>query len=174
MATFGSTPRPCNDSPVHDRRPDHGRLSALDWGTEEVAVLTIARHYFTSFAVPHRHGWMGALGHALRVFGDDRGPAAAFAVLSMVQAMRSARQSPFNFNSADCPNCADRLTGNERTFMSALRALMRGDEAAANAHAALLCEGNDPLGFVVALQVVIRTCLPTSPASNGLATTPVH
>lgn len=125
----------------HD--PAGTSLDRLGWPARDIALLTIARHYFAAFARPEGQGWVGAISTALLHFGDEAGPGIAVAVLGVVQTMRRARQSCFSFNPASCPDCAARVTGPEHQLMMALRAACRGRPEAAAAHAAILCEAND-------------------------------
>ncbi|MFW2590148.1 hypothetical protein [Sagittula sp. SSi028] len=133
-------------------------LGRLNLQPSELVVLTVARHYFGSFAEPHRHGWLGAVTAALKFYGDDTGPHAAFAVLSAVQAMRRARVSAFRFNSADCSDCAAHISDNERQFLNTCRAMAQGRIDAAEGHALILCEGNDVQPFLSAAAILIEVC----------------
>ena len=127
-------------------------VADLDYTAAQRHVLTIARHYFSSFAQPERQGWLSAISSALHLFDHARGPDIAVATLAMVQTMRRARQSTFRFNAPDCPACAAHVTPQERAMMSALRATAQGRDGAARAHAAILCEGNDAADFLRALR----------------------
>ncbi|MEM9248847.1 MAG: hypothetical protein AAGB05_09155 [Pseudomonadota bacterium] len=132
----------------------------LGYSEAEEGVLTIARHYFNTFACPERHGWIAAIAAALQDFDDAHGPEVAVAVLAAVQAMRRTRYSTFRFNNPDCAVCARYVTPHERAFMASLRAVERGRTADAAAHAGLLCEGNDVRGFLSALDVLAARALP--------------
>jgi len=151
-------------SGAHPCGTDRGTSVAdLGYTAEQRHVLTVARHYFSSFAQPERQGWLSAISCALHLFGHDRGPEIAVATLAMVQTMRRTRQSTFRFNSPDCPACAAHVTPPERAMMSALRATAQGRDEAARAHAAILCEGNDAADFLRAVQCLADRAL-TSPA----------
>lgn len=134
--------------------PGGAPLDRLAYAPAERAVLTIARHYFASFAAPPSQGWVSAIATGLAQFGEVRGAGIAVAVLGVVQTMRRSRQSAFLFNAADCPGCSARVTGHERLLMSALRACLRGNPEAARAHATLLCEGNEAGALVAMLGVL--------------------
>lgn len=124
----------------------------------EFIALSVARHYFSSFAQPGAQGWLGALSDALACYGEEQGPHVAVAVLGAVQTMRQSRESVFRFNSAACPGCSAYVTDNERLFINTMRAVMRGDAEAANGFAAILCEGNDVRAFIRAMSVMVETC----------------
>ncbi|WP_425071218.1 hypothetical protein [Sagittula sp. S175] len=134
------------------------RIEALKLAPPEFIVLSIARHYFETFAEPGAHGWLAATSDALACFGSDRGPRAGLSVLCAVQAMRQAREGVFRFNSARCPACSAWVSDHEKLFLNTLRAVVRGDAAAAEGFAAILCEGNAAEGFLKALGVLAEDC----------------
>jgi hypothetical protein len=148
-------------------------VSRLGYGPAELAVLAIVRHYCSSFAMPDRQGWIAAISAALSHFGDERGPETAVAVLASLQALRRSRRSQFCFNAAGCPSCSAFVTGHERLFMNALRAVMRGRMDAALAHATLLCEGNDASALVKALQMLVERSLALRPAGADAGAHPL-
>lgn len=148
-------------SGAHPCGADRGApVADLGYTAEQRHVLTVARHYFSSFAQPERQGWLSAISAALHLFGHARGPEVAVATLAMVQTMRRSRQSVFRFNSPDCPACAARVTPQERAMMSALRAAALDMDDAARAHAAILCEGNDAEDFLRAVGCLADRALP--------------
>ena len=135
---------PCDPPRGHGPATQPGvSIATLGYSRDDRAVLGIARHYFHSFADPAGQGWLGAVSLGLQHFGDDHGPKLAVATLGVVQAMRRARWSMFHFNSAACPRCSAFATAHEQQLMAAIRAVARGRISAAEAHANLLCEGND-------------------------------
>ncbi|SFD78052.1 hypothetical protein [Roseivivax sediminis] len=119
-------------------------LSSLGYSRPEQDALRVARHFFHAFCEPGKQGWISAFGHALRVRGPEDGPHLALATLNAIQSIRRIRPSPFRFNCPTCRECSLYLSGNERSYMNALRAAMRGDQVALGKHLWLLCEGNDP------------------------------
>ncbi|GAA4222096.1 hypothetical protein GGQ68_001236 [Sagittula marina] len=133
-------------------------IDVLSLRPAELIMITIARHYFGSFAAPDQQGWLGGVSAALRFYGHDIGPHAAVAVLSAVQAMRRSRISAFRFNSADCAHCAAHLSENERQFLNTCRAMATNRREAAKGHAMILCEGNDTQPFLEAMAVMAQVC----------------
>lgn len=125
-------------------------VSSLGYSEAERDVLRIARHFFHSFCEPAREGWIAAFAHALRVRGAGAGPHLALSTLDAIQSVRRARHSAFRFNCPSCRDCALYLSGNERSYMNALRAARRGDRDALDAHLWLLCEGNAAPGAAAA------------------------
>lgn len=147
------------------RDSDRGSpIAGLGYTARELSVLTITRHYCASFAAPERQSWIAAISVGLSDFGDDRGPEAAVATLGVLQAIRRIRRSNFRFNAADCAVCSTHASGHERLYMNALRAMLRGREEAALAHATLLCEGNDALPVIRALGVLADRAFGDEPA----------
>jgi len=141
--------------------PDQGDpIHQFGYSAPEQYVLTIARHYFATFAMPARHDWLSGISKALSFFGHDDGPNVAVAVLSTVQTMRRSRVSDFRFSCPDCPVCAQYVTQHEQLLLSAIRAAARGRMEAAKAYANLLCEGNDTQSFVRALGTLAHRAFP--------------
>ncbi|WP_425052779.1 hypothetical protein [Psychromarinibacter sp. S121] len=168
-ASWGdASQRMCRDSRSWRGEP----VDRIGFTGREMAVLTVARHFFSSFAAPERQGWIAAFSSALASFGHGEGPNNAVSILCAVQAMRSARRSTFSYNNADCGNCARFVTGHERSFMAALRSTIQGRPEAARAHAALLCEGNDADHFLRALETVTAQCFPREHAAALLRPAP--
>lgn len=133
-------------------RDPRARMSALD--PRDAAVLSIARHFFQSFAHPPSEGWVRAFAHADRAFGEARGAIVASAVLHSVQRMREARRSCFRFSNPDCVHCAEALSESERHFIGAFRAITDSHLSEAYGHALILCEGNDADPFLRQLQAL--------------------
>ena len=97
--------------------------------------------------------------HAERLFGREAAPGLVCGVQRAVQEMRLARHSVFQFSNPGCQRCAARLTGHERLLMNTLRERMAGRPQHAQAHAMMLCEGNDTDGFlaeIAALSQVLQ------------------
>lgn len=138
------------------------QYSCDGYTAEELTVLNIARMYFTSFASPESHAWLGGISAALQLFDEDQGPKVAIGVLSMVQGMRRARQSVFHFNNPECPCCSRKLTDSERLFMAVLRQCRAGRIDAAASSAFVLCEGNDTHDFIKAAMALVEEVFETS------------
>lgn len=146
---------PCPKNPC----PNEGRgipFSQLHYTGLEQTILTIARHYFSSFVMPEKHGWIKAISTACDHRGHIQGPHLAMSVLSVVQTMRQSRWSTFHFNSPACTTCAQFVTRNEQALMRCVRASLNGKQATANAYAVILCEGNDVGKFVYALDMLAQ------------------
>ncbi|MBL3569967.1 hypothetical protein DSD19_14860 [Rhodovulum sp. BSW8] len=131
-------------------------------------MLTVARHFFQSFAKPQSEGWIRALAAAEQRFrpGMHAASAADMAVrlLAALQELRAARTSGFRFSNPDCPGCAARLTEQERQFMDVLIALRRGKRSKAHAAAMMLCEGNPTDSFLRAMADLAALTIVRAPA----------
>ncbi len=121
----------------------------------EADLLTIARFYFQSFAVPESQAWMRALSHAESEFGAIPGPAVSMGVLKAIMAIRHARHSVYCFNSPTCTDCAAIITEHERRFMTALQAMRAQKTGEARTELMMLCEGNDTAPAIEALRQLI-------------------
>ncbi len=142
----------------HSRRdchsqPDAQKRSLAESGldADEMVILTIARHYFQTFAYPEGHGWLPAMVIAADHFQRQGGPEVAYATLAAVQAMRYARSTVFHFSNPQCPDCCQVLTGDERQFMASLQAIRQASSAQSLTQAIILCEGGDVRAFVATL-----------------------
>ncbi|MBE3640580.1 hypothetical protein [Mangrovicoccus algicola] len=114
----------------------------------EARTLRVARYLFQSFARPASHAWRQALAEAVHLPG---GMAALPPLCAAIEEMLVARGSALRFANPDCPGCAARITPHERQFMACLRMVARGEMAAAERHAMLLCEANDSRAFLAGL-----------------------
>jgi hypothetical protein len=143
MKSTGTTG--CGRNPARNER----YLSELNLTLEEQIVLTVARHFFHSFARPNSMAWLNALGEAEARFGRDDGPRIASRILVVLQSVRRARKSVFMFNPSTCPCCSAIATEHERRLMVAVHAMRRDDRGQARLEMLLLCEGN-PIEEVLA------------------------
>ena len=120
----------------------------------ELAALAVMRNLFSSFAAPSGHGWLAAAAEAEQQFRGCQPGERFFELLRLVQAMRRARRSPFQFSNPHCRPCAAVLTEPERHLMLALQAVRRGRLGPARMHAMLLCEGADVSAVIEAMCAV--------------------
>ena len=134
----------------HDRQESRGCRHKAGWQAgiggldrEEFFVLTVARYFFQSFADPQTEGWTRAMLGAESWLGRDAAPELVHAVFHVIQKMRCARRSTFQFSNPDCPHCAATLCAHERLLLNACRSMARGRPEEAAGHAMILCEGND-------------------------------
>lgn len=131
-------------------------------------LLTIARFYFQSFALPDSQAWIGGLGWAETSFGDVEGPLIGVRLLCALMAVRHARQSVYCFNSPTCSDCAVIVTEHERRFMSAIHAVRVGRMGQAHTELMMLCEGNDTKPSLDAL-LRLSSVLPKLAHTTGKA-----
>lgn len=139
----------------------------------EVAVLTVARHYFQSFAFPQSQAWINGFARAEQMFppGSGRARAAeiAVAVLAAVQAMRGTRATGFRFSNPDCPGCSRILSVHERQFIEVLAAIRRGRRGRAQVTALMVCEGNAHDAFLRAMSDLAALMGNPSPSRGCLS-----
>jgi len=129
----------CNRLPL----PKETLRSDAGFDDVEDNILTLARFYFQTFAVPHSQSWIGALDMAEAVFGETIGPMVAMRLLDALRGVRYARKSVYCFNSPTCEGCAAVVTEHERRFMAAFRGVRTGQMGQAQTEMMMLCEGND-------------------------------
>lgn len=125
----------------HSRRLGDTPVSNLGLDDFEVVLLSVVRHFITSFAAPDTQSWTEALRIASDTFGVSEGAKAAVTLLGVVEAMRRSRRSTFQFSDPNCPTCCSVVTPNERHLMRMVHALRRGRVSEAQTDAMLLCEG---------------------------------
>jgi len=137
------------------------------FGTDELAILAIARYYFQTFAVPASQAWIPATDLARHAFGALKGPRVAAAVLDMLREMRISRRSTFQFSNPECQVCADVLTENERQLMGVFRGLRNSMQSEAYVNALLLCEGNEINPLLGAAGVLVNALSERIEATDG-------
>ena len=134
---------------------------------DEDMLLTLARFYFESFAVPDTHSWMSGIDEAALHFGDDKGAIVAQRLLFALQSMRFARRSVFNFNSPTCEECSSIVTEHERRLMAAIQGVRLGWQSIVKTELMMLCEGNDT-AIVEQSFVKLAAALPALPTAQKI------
>lgn len=134
----------------------------------EESILTIARYFFQTFALPQTQSWLAALRLADIRFPDTSREEIAMDVLGAVQSMRMSRSSPFRFSNPALPGCSQIISEHERQFMCVFQAVRREQMGPARTHAMLLCEGNDSEAFITHMVAVAAS---TAPALDAAAKT---
>ena len=145
---------PHSDASGHcNRLPLPKEIWRTEAGCDEVEdqVLTLARWFFQTFAVPNSQSWMNGLDMADAVFGETAGPMIAMRLLDALRGVRYARKSVYCFNSPTCKGCSAVVTEHERRFMAALRGVRLGQVGRTQTELMMLCEGNDITRTVGAL-----------------------
>ncbi|MGY6633164.1 MAG: hypothetical protein ACXIU8_05410 [Alkalilacustris sp.] len=146
--------------PTRAGRPGEVAIATLGLDPFARLTLTLLRFHFQTFAQPDSQGWLTALRVAtLRVGPQVAGPL-CYDLVALVQALRQARRSCFNFNRPDCGCCSGWLTAEERLLMQVLGAVRSGQKGAALTHALLLCEGNAAEDLVAMAAVYARRHAP--------------
>jgi hypothetical protein len=106
-------------------------------------VLTVSRLFFMSFHHPQGFSWMTAFKFGDSAFGTSAGPTVTKSILEVVNAMRETRGSGFSYCDPHCKQCRAFMTREERYLIAIVHQLRRGQTAAAQMNAMLLCEGAD-------------------------------
>ena len=145
--------------------PKNRLIGELGYDRNETAVLTVIRYFFQSFQHPASQSWVNAFGAAEARFAQPLAGEVTARALHMVMCMRTSRKSSFCFTNPNCTRCAARVTSNEAQFMSVLKLARHHRPEAMQAHASLLCEGNDVTAYLNAVWDVVA-------ALDGAATDP--
>ena len=148
MAQRKNRSTPCCDTAQN--RAHYARADQLH--PFEGKILTIARCFFQTFACPGGQSWMDSFKMADVYFKSEDAAQMALGILNIVQTMRIARNSTFQFSNPLCPGCARLMTETERQLTSALSAVRLGQRSTAHIHALLLTEGNDTGPMLNAMQ----------------------
>lgn len=149
-------------------QPGEGWLRDLGCDADEVAVLAVLRHLFTTLAAPAAQAWVKALDMAAAEFGPARAGPVVLDLVGVLDAVRAARRQSFKFSNPNCGCCARIVTEPETQLMLALHDLRRGRDGQAWLHATSLCDGNEVADVLAAL-TRLQTRL-TPAASPPLAT----
>ena len=143
------------------------KVSDIGLDTFENGLLTVLRHFCTSFCAPQSQAWMRAYGIATERWGISDGPRAAQCLLTVAEAMRRSRPTMFVFSSPTCLSCREHITPNERQFMQVIHAARRGNLGVARTAAMMLCEGGDTQDFVQAA-LAMAGLFPAKDAPGGM------
>ncbi|GKY88382.1 hypothetical protein [Sinisalibacter aestuarii] len=159
-----TSPGPCPHGATRQRI-----LAESGFDRDEIALLGIMRHFFQSFTLPQTQGWAHGLDLAHAAFPPEHAPNLWVCALAVVQTMRGARMSGFEFSNPDCPSCARGVSDHERQLMEVISCTRRGQRSRAHTAALLLCEGNDPAGLIGAAGHLARqlACALNAPALHG-------
>jgi hypothetical protein len=143
-----------------NREPQVREISrnAAGFDVAEDTLLTIARSFFQSYAIPESQSWMSGYDIAEAAFGAETGSMIATRMFSALRAVRHSRRSVFCFNSPTCQCCAQVVTEHERRLMQALQSIRCNQMGRAQAELMMLCEGNSVsqvIGTLVQLSMVL-------------------
>ena len=110
---------------------------------DEDVLLTLARCYFETFAMPETQSWMRCFDLAACHFGADTGAVVSQRLLFALQAMRCSRRSVFGFNAPHCKGCSKIMTEHERRLMTVIKSTRHKQFGTMRMELMMLCEGND-------------------------------
>ena len=108
----------------------------------EQGMLTVARHFLTSFARPESQAWIMAFGIAGERWGQSDGARLAQGMLRVLQAVTGCRgETPFRFSDPICARCRRQVTADEAALLSMLHHMRRDNTPAARQALAELTGG---------------------------------
>lgn len=139
-------------SDLHKPSPDAISLAQLRLDKQAEGVLSLSRHFLTSFRDPESQAWQMAFATAQERWSETEGPQLAMATLSVLQALRRVRANGIRFANPLCLSCRGWLTPDEADLMSMLQAMRRDRADAARPHLSALTGGRmDPVVVATAL-----------------------
>jgi hypothetical protein len=122
-------------------RPNTVLVDTLALDDLELGVLSVLRHFLTSFAQPDTQAWTVAFTIATERWGVAEGPRLAQGVLAVLQALMNCRSTGLRFSNPMCEGCRLRATCDEAAFMTMLHCMRRDRTAEARAALAELTFG---------------------------------
>ncbi|MFN4158118.1 MAG: hypothetical protein ACK4GO_06925 [Gemmobacter sp.] len=128
-------------APTRPGRPGEVHVDRLNLDGFARLTLALMRWYLQTFATPGTQGWFMALRVATAQVGPQKAGALCYDVVALVQTLRAARRSPFQFNAEGCGCCRVWLTPEERRLIDLLGALRRGQAGRARMLVQMLCDG---------------------------------
>jgi len=138
-------------------RPDALAVQDLQLDDTAKGLLSLTRHFMTSFAEPASQAWQMAFATAQERWGEIEGPQMAMTCLAMLQSVRRIRAATFHYSNPLCLSCRDYLTPDEADMMALLQAMRRDRTAASRDYLARLTGGRmDPAVITHALALAKR------------------
>lgn len=116
-------------------------VAGLDF--HEEMMLAIFRQFLLAYTDVKQLHWERAFEITVTAYGTKDGPNIAFALLKVLQAVRTERRTVFRFVNPCCENCAALLSDYERHLMRTISFVRKGDMTSAQMEALILCEGFD-------------------------------
>lgn len=116
-------------------------VDSLGLDATEEAMLTVLRHFLTSFAKPESQAWIMAFGLAGERWGLSDGARMAQGMLGVLQAVMACRRMPIRFSDPMCPRCREKVTADEAAFLLMLHSMRRDNTQAARLALADLTDG---------------------------------
>jgi hypothetical protein len=132
-------------------------LRAYGFDGTELALLALCRRLFEAVSNGRPASWTAARAAATEFYGCGLAEPVLNATLEAVDAMRRLRSTAFNYRKDGCSCCRNRITPEERLFISAFHNLRRGKRSRAYVKSMLLVEGQEPAALLVALEMLDYT-----------------
>lgn len=127
----------------HNTRSIDMTLSAAGLDFHEEMMLAVFRQFLLAYTDVKEPHWERAFEISVTAYGAKHGPCIAFAILKVLQAVRTERRTVFRFVNPCCENCAAFLSDYERHLMRTISFVRKRDMPSAQMEALILCEGFD-------------------------------
>ncbi|NRB00991.1 MAG: hypothetical protein HRU32_14460 [Rhodobacteraceae bacterium] len=114
-------------------------IDTLELDEFERGLLTVARHFFTSFETPAMQSWGHAFAVADERWGEALGLAVAYRLQKVIRAVLDARDHSICFHDPMTPASRDFATGDEVNLLFMLHHMRRDETGEARAAVMALC-----------------------------------
>jgi hypothetical protein len=121
-------------------RNDLLAIGSINLANSERMALDVMRHVCASFQSGEVRRWQMA--HDLAEFraGLVDGPILVARAVALLRAVETSRQTPFNYLSAECPDCRERITRCETELLLLVKLARRGPSEMLTARAAAFAQ----------------------------------
>ncbi len=138
-------------------RPGCVSLASLDVDPIDFAFLTASRFFFVSFSEADARSWVSTILSSGSFFPGPGSAERMRRALAVIDEMRSARRSCFQYSNPRCPCCAGIVTADERHLLQMVQHARAGRMSRVMSSAMLLCEGNPTDRVIVAVDCLVRS-----------------
>ena len=153
---------------TREGQPDEVHLDSLSLDPFGRLTLALMRFHFQTFAAPETHGWLLALRCATAHVGPRAAGPLCYDIVTLVQTLRSSRNTAFRFNSEGCACCRVWLTTEERQMMELVQALRQGRTGRVRAVVQMLCEGAQGEQLIAATEQYLHHHAPQPTSNPGM------
>lgn len=138
-------------------RPGCVPLASLEVDPIDFAFLTASRFFFVSFSEPEARSWVSLILGSESFFPGPGSAERMRRALAVIDEMRSARRSCFQYSNPRCQCCAAIVTADERHLMQMVQHARARRTSRVMSSAMLLCEGNPIDRVVAAVDGLVRS-----------------
>lgn len=144
--------------PCHKKlRPGCVPLASLDVDPIDFSFLTASRFFFVSLSEPQARSWVSLILGSESFFPGPGNAERMRRALAVIDEMRNARKSCFQFSNPRCQCCAAIVTADERHLLQMVQHARAGRTSRMMSSAMLLCEGNPIDRVVTAVNALVRS-----------------